>query len=85
MAKRCEKQLYDRIKVVVCKKPLQETPNIRKMKPFWTWPKLGKMHGLLSMQSAQFGSKIKNAKKVRKTILRPHLSCCVQKTATKNA
>ena len=35
-------------------------------------------------QNGQFGLKIKNAKKVRKTILRPHYSCCVQKTAPKN-
>ena len=30
MPKRCEKRLYHHIRVVVCKKPLQKTPNIRK-------------------------------------------------------
>ena len=34
-------------------------------------------------QNDQFGSKIKNAKKVQKTILLAHWSCCVQKTAPK--
>ena len=32
--KRCEKRLYDHIKLDVCKKPLQKTPNISKMTPF---------------------------------------------------
>ena len=36
------------------------------------------------MQNGQFGSKVKNAKKVRKTIVLPHQSCCVQKNAPKN-
>ena len=34
------------------------------------------------MQNGQFGSKFKNAKKVRKTVLRPHWSGCVQETAS---
>ena len=36
------------------------------------------------MQNGHFGSKVKNAKKVRKTIVRVHYSCLVQKTARKN-
>ena len=88
MPKRCEKRLYHHIKVVVCKKPLQKTPHIRKMTAFWKWPQLATMQNwprcILPMQKGQFGSKIKNAKKVRKTIVPPHLSCCVQKTAPKN-
>jgi len=36
------------------------------------------------LQNDHFGSKIKNAKKVRKTILRPHETCFVKKTAPKN-
>ena len=32
--KKWEKRLYDHIRVVVCKKPLQKTPNIRKMRAF---------------------------------------------------
>ena len=34
ISKRCEKRLYDHIKVVVCKNPLQKTPNIRKVRAF---------------------------------------------------
>ena len=34
MPKRCEKRLYDLIRVGVCKKPLQKTLNIRKMRAF---------------------------------------------------
>ena len=33
-AKRCTKRLCDNIKNVVCKKPLQKTPNIRKTRAF---------------------------------------------------
>ena len=40
MSKRCENRYYDHIKVVVCKKVLQKTPNIGKMRGFWKWPKL---------------------------------------------
>ena len=36
------------------------------------------------MQNTYFGSKIKNTKKVRKSIKQPRESCCVQKTARKN-
>ena len=34
MPKRCEKRYYEHIRVVVSKKPLQKTPNIRKRKTF---------------------------------------------------
>ena len=37
------------------------------------------------MQNGQFGSKIKNAKNMRKTILEKQLNCSVQKTARRNA
>ena len=40
MPKRCEKRLYDHITVVICKKPLQKTPNIEKMEAFGKWPKI---------------------------------------------
>ena len=35
------------------------------------------------MQNTQFGSKIKNAKRVRKSIKEARESCCVQKIAPK--
>ena len=68
-----------------CKPPLQKTPNLREMRAFRKLPKMATMQTLQPMQNPQFGSKIKNAKKVRDTILRPHQSCCVQKTAPKNS
>ena len=40
MAKRCEKLLYEHSKDVACKKLLQKTPNIGRMRAFWKWPKL---------------------------------------------
>ena len=42
------------------------------------------MQSLKPWQNAQFGSKIKNAKNMRKTILQEQYSCSVQKTARKN-
>ena len=40
MPKMCEKRLYEHIRVVLCKQPLQNTPNIREMTAFLKWPKL---------------------------------------------
>ena len=45
-AERCTKRLCDSIKNVVCKKQLQKTLNIRKMRAFKKWPKLATIHGL---------------------------------------
>ena len=40
MLRRCEERLYDHIRVVVCKKLLQKTPNIRKIRGYGqNWPK----------------------------------------------
>ena len=36
------------------------------------------------LQNGQFGSKIKNAKNMRKTILQEHWSCSLQKSAQNN-
>ena len=38
------------------------------------------MEGQLPLQNGQFGSKIKNAKNMSKTILQEYSSCFVQKT-----
>ena len=43
------------------------------------------MQKLEPLQNGQFGSKIKNAKNMRKTTLQEHYSCSVQKIARKNA
>ena len=34
MPKTCEKQFYKNIRVVLCKKPFEKTPNIREMRQF---------------------------------------------------
>ena len=34
MPKKCEKRLYEHFRVVGCKKPLEKTLNIRKMREF---------------------------------------------------
>ena len=46
LPKTCEKRLYKHIQVVVCKKRLQKTENIRKMRAFWKWPKMATMQRL---------------------------------------
>ena len=40
LPKTCQTLFYNHIRVVLCKKPLQKTPNIRKMRPFWKSAKL---------------------------------------------
>ena len=42
------------------------------------------MQRLKPLQNCHFGSKIKNANNMRKTILQEHRSCSMQKTAPKN-
>ena len=34
MPKTCERRFYNHIRAVVCKKPLEKTPNIRKIRAF---------------------------------------------------
>ena len=38
-----EKRFYKQVRVVLCKKPLQKTPNIREMRPFWKSPILQRL------------------------------------------
>ena len=70
--KRWENRYYDHIKLVVCKKPLQKTPNIRKNDSILKMAKIVLNAWAIPMQNGQFGSKIKNAKKVQQTIVRLH-------------
>ena len=46
LPKTCEKRFYKHIRVVLCKKRLQKTANIRKMRAFWKWPKMATMQRL---------------------------------------
>ena len=64
--KTCEKRFYKHVRVVLCEKPLEKTPNIGEIRPFW---KSAILQRLQTLQNGQFGSKIQMAKNVRKTIL----------------
>ena len=61
-----KKRFCKHVRVVLCKKPLEKTPIIREMRPFW---KSAILQRLQTLQNGQFGSKIQMAKNVRKTIL----------------
>ena len=70
MPKRCEKRLFDLIKVVVCKKTLQKTPNIGKKKEsILKMARVGHDAWAIAHAKCSVWVKIKNAKKVRKTIV----------------
>ena len=64
--KTSEKRLFNHIRVVLCKKPLEKTPNILQMRRLW---KSAIVQGLYPWQDGQFGSHIKIQKNMRKTIL----------------
>ena len=46
LPKICEKRFYKHIQVVLCKKRLKKTANIRKLRAFWKWPKMATMQRL---------------------------------------
>ena len=71
----CEKPFYTNIRVVLCKKPLEKTLNIRQMRRFLKsaiLQRLESMPRVCLLQNGRFGSKIKNAKIMQKTILQEH-------------
>ena len=66
MPKTCQKRFYNHVRVVVCKKRLQKTPNIRKMRAFeksQNWPR-GKGYRLCKI--ATLGQKLKMPKTCQK-------------------
>ena len=66
------KTFLQHIAVVLCKKRLEKTANIRKTRAFW------------KLQNGHFGSKINNAKKKNaKNVSTTHYSCSMEKTAPK--
>jgi len=72
--------LYKSFRGVLRKKPVEKTPNIREMRPFW---KLAIMQRLQPMQNPYFGSKIKIRKNMSKTILQIIYTRCVRKNPSK--
>ena len=86
MQKNMLKTFLQGIAVVLCKKRLQKTANIRKMRPFLKLAKMATKQRLEPFQNGHFGSKIQNAKKHAKTFLQDIaliLFLC-KKTARKN-
>ena len=76
MPKRCEKQFYDHIKVVVNAKNRsslgRKTPNIRKMTAFWKWPNWPRCMGYSPCKMVSLGQKLKMPKRCEKRLYRPH-------------
>ena len=54
---------------VLCKKRLEKTANIRKIRLLWKLPKMATKQRLLPLQNRHFRSKIKNGKKIIKLSL----------------
>ena len=46
LPKTCEQCFHKQIKVLLCKKRLEKTVNIPKMRAFWKWPKMATMQRL---------------------------------------
>ena len=46
IAKNILKRIYKHIILILCKKPLEKTPNIRQMRPFWILAKMASMQKL---------------------------------------
>ena len=80
--KTCQNPFYKSFTVVLGKKPLQKTLNIREMREFGNRPSC--MQRLQPMQNPHFRSKIEIPKNMSKSILQIIYSCSVQKTALKN-
>ena len=74
--KTCQNPFYKSFVVVLCKKPLQKTLNIREMTNFQNWPS--------SIQRLQALQNPKIPKHMSKSILQIIQSCSVQKTARRN-
>ena len=63
MPKTCDKRLYKHITVVLCKKRLQKTANIRKIRPFWKLAKMPTMQRLWPFcKMVSLGQKLKMPK-----------------------
>ena len=72
MQRTCEKQLYDHIWVVVCKKPLQKYLTFEKWQHFKNGENWSSFLGYNPCKMLSLGQKLKMQKTVQKTIVRPH-------------
>ena len=75
-AKNMRKTILQDYKSSSVQKTLEKTSNIREMRQFW---KSVILQRLQPLENGQSGSKIKNAKNMRKTILQDYKSCSVKK------
>ena len=83
LSKTYEKRLYNRIRVVPCKRQLQKTPNILKMTSFRNGRHVGLYAEHMALKICQFGSNIKIVKNLQTSLLKLHLSCFRQKQVQK--
>ena len=68
----CHKRLFNPIAVVLCKKRLEKTINIKKMRPFWKLTKMATMQRLYSLSKiVSLGQKLKLSKICQKWFFNP--------------
>ena len=77
--KTCQNLFYEWFTVVLCKKPLEETPNTREMRPFW---KSAIMQSLCKLVT--FGEKSKFQKSCQNPFCKWFRVLLCKKTARKN-
>ena len=86
MPKTCEKPFYKKIRVVLWENRAKNTLDSRNEKIL----KIGLLAKAIAhpkaiaLQNGQFGSKIKNAKNMRKTIVQKDQSCSIGKASEKH-
>ena len=73
MQKNMPKTFLQHIEVVLYKKRIEKTANIRKIRLFW------KLLKMATKQNRHFGSKIQSAKEHAKNVSTTHCSCSMQK------
>ena len=84
MPKRCEKRLYDYIKVVLCKKPLHKTPNNRKRQHFENGQNWPRCMGFNPCKIVSLAQKLKMPKRCEKLLYDYITVVLCKKTTPKN-
>ena len=62
----CDKRFFNHVRLVLCKKPIEKTPNVGEMRRFW---KSAIMQGAVAFENSQFCSKINIQENMRQKIL----------------
>ena len=84
MYKNMLKMFLQHIGVVLCKKRLEKTANIRKMRVFWKWPKCPPSKGYRLSKIVTLGQKLKMHKNMLKTFLQDIRVVLCNKNGSKN-